>query len=287
MFAPLPKRRPDHRDASGRRRPPAALINSVAANKEVQPWLSPFPKRSEPVLASIYPLRPRLLYLLRKQASASPEAFETALAQWRRDQPYGVAAGGQLARAGVAIAERQQDIDGRFRPAGAEVTPVDGYISIDLEIYAPAATDFERLLGLANEVLHSLDVVVDRKQSIALAGIASLPIPGFAPFSMILHLDRPRSMSWLEYNTWWVHHGDDHRAAFPTQAGYHQLHTDPAFNTRAAQAAGAITSDLCITDIMYLGDLKDAFANMMDKASEDARRVQAEIGANVGLHESA
>lgn len=241
------------------------------------------PETLEPVLGSIYPLRPRLLYLLRKRATASPEALETALAQWRRDQPYGVATGGQLARAGVAIAERQQDVDGRFRPAGAEVTPVDGYISIDLEIYAPAATDFERLLDLANGVLHSLDVVVDRKQSIALAGIASLPIPGFAPFSMILHLDRPTSLTWLQYNTWWVHHGDDHRAAFPTQAGYHQLHTDPGFNTRAAQAAGTSTSDLCITDIMYLGDLKDAFANMMDKASENARRVQAEISANVAF----
>lgn len=241
------------------------------------------PEMLKPVLESRYPRRPRLLFLLRRRSDASEQAFADALGQWRRDRPYGVEAGKQLARAGVAISERQEEVSGRFRPAGADVVPIDGYALIDLEIYAPTAADFESLLQVAAGCLDPLAKVVDLDQSIAIAGVANLPIPGFAPFSMILVLDRAPSLSWLDYNKWWVHHGDDHRTAFPAQAGYHQLHNDPEFNARVAKAAGTTTTNLCITDLMYLGDLNDAFASVVDHNSEEGRRVGAEIGANVSV----
>lgn len=241
------------------------------------------PETLAPVLGSRYAHRPRLLYLLRRRSDASRQAFEAALGQWRHARPYGVEAGAQIARAGVAIPDRQEDINGRFRPAGAVVTAIDGYVSIDLEAYAPTPVDFEQLFALAQDCLDSLDEVVERSQSIAIAGVANLPIPGFAPLSMILVLDRAPSLSWRDYNEWWVHHGDDHRTGFPAQAGYHQLHSDPAFSARSAQAAGTTTTDLCITDIMYLGNLDDAFAGVLDPNSEEGRRVGAEIGANVSV----
>ena len=61
------------------------------------------------------------------------------------------------------------------------------------------------------------------------------------------------------------------------------MHSDPGFSARAASAAGTTTTDLCINDIMYLGDLNDAFASVLDRSSDEGRRVGAEIGANVSV----
>ncbi len=240
------------------------------------------PETLLPALASQYPSRPRIIYLLNKRPEASREDFEAAIGKWRRAQPIGVEAGSLLARAGVAIVERD-DVAARFLLAGSEVTAIDGYVSLELESYAATEADFDTLFAAAQDCLAPLDGVVDTATSIALAGVGLLPIPGYAPLSMILLLDRPATLSHLEYNTWWVHHGFDHRRGFPAQAGYHQLHNDPAFNARAAQAAGTTTTDMCITDIMYLGDLDDAFASVIDRTCEDGRAVSADIGAHVSV----
>lgn len=241
------------------------------------------PETLRPALSSRYPRRPRLLYLLRRRPEASRALFESALTQWRRDRPGGVEAGALIVRAGAAIVERQQDISGRFRAWGSEVTALDGYVSLDLERYDPSASDFDALFEAGEGCLDSLETVVDRTGSIALAGVANLPIPGLAPLSMILLLDRAASLSLLDYNSWWVRHGDDHRKGFPAQVGYHQLHTDPAFNALAAKAAGTSTTDQCITDIMYLGDLDDAFTSVIDPASAEGRAVSADIGQHVSV----
>ncbi|MFZ2997917.1 hypothetical protein [Sphingobium sp.] len=240
------------------------------------------PETLLPALGSQYPSRPRIIYLLSKRHEASAEAFAAAVGAWRRAQSFGVEAGAVIARAGVAIAERD-DVAARFGPAGSEVTGIDGYVSLELESYAASEADFDALFAAVQGCLDPLDAVVDRAASIALAGVGLLPIPGYAPLSMILVLDRPAGMTHLQYNTWWVHHGFDHRRGFPAQAGYHQLHNDPAFNARAAQAAGTTTTDMCITDIMYLGDLGDAFASVIDRNSEDGRAVSADIGAHVSV----
>lgn len=241
------------------------------------------PETLQPALESIYPRRPRILYLLRRRPDAPREAFEVALGQWRQARPFSVEAGALIARAGVAITERQEDINSRFRPAGTQVVPIDGYVSLDLENYAPTAADFKVLFQAAQGCLDALDAVVDRVDTIALAGIANLPIPGYAPQSMILLLDRVPSLSRLQYNQWWMRHGDDHRRGFPAQAGYHQLHTDHAFNARAAEAAGTSTTEMCIVDLMYLGDLDDAFASVIDPASADGQAIGADIGSHVSV----
>lgn len=241
------------------------------------------PETLQPALGSIYPRRPRILYLLRRRPDAAREAFEVAVGEWRQAWPHGVAAGALIARAGVAITEREEDVTSRFRPAGTEVVPIDGYVSLDLESYAPTAADFKVLFHAAHGCLDALDAVVDRAGTIALAGVASLPIPGYAPHSMILLLDRVPSLSRLQYNQWWVRHGDDHRRGFPAQAGYHQLHTDPAFNARAAEVAGTSTTDMCITDLMYIGDLDDAFASVIDPNSTDGQAIGADIGSHVSV----
>lgn len=242
------------------------------------------PETLQPALNSHYPSRPRILYLLQKRTGASWSDFEAALGQWRKARPGDVAAGSLIARAGAAIVERD-DVAARFRLAGSAVSVIDGYVSLELESYAASMTDFDTLFAAAQGCLDSLDAVVDRSASIALAGVGLLPIPGYAPLSMILVLDRLPTLSLLEYNAWWVHHGDDHRLGFPAQAGYHQLHNDPAFNARAAQAAGTATTDLCITDIMYLADLGDAFASVIDRTSAEGRAVSADIGAHVSVAE--
>lgn len=241
------------------------------------------PASLAPALSSRYPHRPRVLYLLRRRPDASPEAFEQALTQWRSERPYEVVAGSLLARAGVATQERQEDISGRFLAAGADFTAYDGYVSLDIETYDPSPEDFQTLFAAAKGSLDPLDAVVDRSKSIALAGVANLVIAGQAPLAMILLLDRAPHLSIEQYNQWWIHHGDDHRRGFLGQVGYHQLHIAPEFNALAAEAAGTSTTELCVTDFMYLASLDDAFASFIERGSDEAKAIGADIGAHVSL----
>lgn len=241
------------------------------------------PAALQPVLGSIYPHRPRVLYILRKRAGASREAFAGALRGWRESWGYAVAPGSIAARAGAAMVEEQQQIDGRFGAGGMEVTAFDGYVSLDLECYEPGAEDFARLFDTAKGCLDSLAEVADLAQSVALAGVANLVIPGGGPMSMILVLDRLPSLSLEEYNAWWVHHADDHRRFNPAQTGYHQLHIAPEFNEAAARAAGTTTMPQCIIDIMYLGHLRDAFPKPGERSEAESKALNADIGKHVSF----
>ncbi len=241
------------------------------------------PEALRPALNSAYPHRPRLLFLLRRRPEASLEAFEQALGNWRRRWPHGVDFGSVVARAGAQIVKQQAAMSARFSAGGAEVSAFDGYVSLDLESYAPTAADFDKLFGLAKGCLDSLRDVVDLAGTIALAGVVTLVIPGGAPLSMILLLDRPKTLTLEQYNSWWIHHGDDHRRLNPAQVGYHQLHIAPEFNAAAAKAAGVSTTDRCIIDVMYLGSLGDAFSKPGDRSAEESRALAADIGAHVSM----
>ncbi|WP_072801615.1 hypothetical protein [Rhodococcoides yunnanense] len=243
------------------------------------------PTELNPVLGNRYPHRPRILFVLRKKSSASKEAFEQALTTWRSERPSGVSIGSLSARAGVQVEERQEDVSGRFRPAGVEVTSWDGYVSLDLENFDPKDTDFESLLAASTGALDSLDDVVDRSASLTLFGVANLVIPGGGPYSMLLILDRKDHLSIEEFNDWWIRHGNDHRKAYVGQAGYHQLHIAPEFNKLAAEASGTSTTDLCIIDLMYLADLDDAFANTFEPGGPEAKAMSADVAGNVSMAE--
>ncbi|WP_405182710.1 hypothetical protein OG225_17720 [Nocardia sp. NBC_01377] len=244
---------------------------------------SSIPSSLEPVLKSRYPHRPRVLFVLRRRPGASPEAFEQALGDWRRRWEFGVAPGTIIARAGVAIAEMQDDLDKQFQASGAEVTAIDGYVSLDLEIFDPTPADFETLFKAAAGCLEPLIDVVDLAESVTLAGVANLTIPGFAPTSMILILDRVPELSVEQYNEWWVRHGDDHRRANPAQVGYHQLHIAPEFNALVADSTGTAVTGQCVIDIMYLGHTRDGFPAAADPSSGDARVLADDIGAHVSF----
>lgn len=240
------------------------------------------PPLLQPVLASNYPLRPRLLFLLQRQAGATVEQFEQALTRCRRQFPAdAVATGAVIARAGIRIEEEQAFIGKIFR--GAPVAPIDGYLALDLESYAPSDADFERLIALAKTALEPASGVIDLPQSTVYAGIVNLAIPGYAPIAMILLLNHAAHLTQLQYNEWWVHHGDDHRQMNRGQVGYHQLHSAPEYNDRAAQASGAKASEQRIIDMMYLGDIKYA-VSAGDPESPDTKRVGAEIGQHVGFN---
>lgn len=237
------------------------------------------PSSLQPVLTSDYPIRPRLLFLLQRREGVAPQAFEQALRRCREKFPAAVEARSVIARAGAAIAEEQQFIDRAF--GALPVTPVDGYLAIDLESYEPGPADFQRLFAIAADCLTPARDVIDAAGSTAYAGIANLPIPGYAPLSMILILDRAAHLSLEQYNRWWVHHGHDHRQTNLGQAGYHQLHIAPEYNSAAAEAAGVSTSEQCIIDMMYLGSRKAAFSPG-DPESAETKRISAEIGEHVG-----
>lgn len=270
---------------TGRARPTS---HPITFTEEVPTMALDIPADLAPALGSRYPHRPRVLYLLRRRPEVGAEALEQALTRWRAERPSGVVAGSLLARAGIATDERQEDISGRFLAAGPDVefTAYDGYVSLDLESFAPIADDFESLLAAAKGVLDSLDDVVDRSASVALAGVVNLVIGGHGPLAMVLQLDRAPHLSVEQFNEWWMRHGDDHRRWFLGQVGYHQLHIAPELNVRAAEAAGTATTDLCVTDIMYLGDLDDAFASTIDRSSEDAKVLSADIAANTSMARS-
>lgn len=236
-----------------------------------------------PVFKSPYPYRPRLLFVLQRRADVSPDAFTQALRDWRRRKEFAVEAGSIIARAGAAIVAEQEIIVGRFRAGGIEVTPLDGYVSLDMESYDPTPADFDTLLKAANGCLDVLAGVINPAESMAFAGIANLVIPGFAPISMILILNRAKGLSLKQYNGWWVRHGDDHRRMNPAQVGYHQLHIAPEFNTLAAKSAGVATTDRCIIDHMYLRRPSDGFSDTDDPSSEENHSLWADIYAHVSM----
>jgi hypothetical protein len=241
------------------------------------------PDALTPVFKSPYPFRPRLLFILRRRPDASREAFTQTLRDWRRRKEFGVESGSIIARAGAAMVEEQEIISGRFRAGGIEVTPLDGYVSLDMESYDPTPAEFDTMLKAANGCLDTLAGVINPAESIAFAGIANLAIPGFAPISMILILDRAKGLSLKQYNEWWVRHGDDHRRMNPAQVGYHQLHIAPEFNALAAKAAGVATTDRCIIDHMYLRRPSDGFSDGGDPSSEENLALWADIDAHVSM----
>lgn len=241
------------------------------------------PDALTPVFQSPYPYRPRLLYVLRRKPDVSHEAFVQALSNWRRERDYSVQAGALVLHAGAAILEEQERINRQFSPGGIEVAPLDGYVSLDLECYEPTAADFETLFKAADGCLNSLAPVVDFAESIAFAGVANFAIPGFAPMSMLLILNRANGVSLKQYNAWWVRHGHDHRRINIGQAGYHQVHTAPEFNAIAAKAAGVATTEQCIVDHMYLGRLDAAFASGGHGSAEEAKAYWADINAHVSM----
>ena len=268
--------RPRHIPYLSNVRPCRAAIGKFAMSLTI-------PKALLPVLSSKYPHRPRLLFILRKHPEAGAEAFAKALRDWRRGWEFDVVFGSLVARAGVAMVEEQEAISGRFRAGGTEVTAFDGYVSLDIENYAPSPADFEQLFRLAATCLDALDPVIDRAGTIALAGIANLPIPGSAPLSMLLVLDRPVELTLEEYNAWWVRHADDHRRFNPGQVGYHQLHIATEFNALAASAAGVATMPQCVIDFRCLGSLDDAFPKAGERSVEESRALSADIAAHVSF----
>jgi hypothetical protein len=243
----------------------------------------PIPSTLEPVLKGRYPHRPRVLFLLRRRSDVGELTFRRALSHWRRQRDAGVEFGTVIARAGAAISERQDALNEQFRATGAEVTAIDGYVSLDLQCYDPTPDDFTTLFTAAAGCLDTLADVIDPAESIAQAGVANLVIPGFAPLSMILVLDRLPGISVEQYNQWWVRHGDDHRRINPAQAGYHQLHIAPEYNALVAEATGTAVTTRCVIDIMYLGDLRDAIAEVADPAGEASRALAEDIGAHVSF----
>lgn len=238
------------------------------------------PNALQPALTSRYLHRPRALFVLRRRADVSRETFEQALCDWRREQKFEA---GIIVHAGAAKVEDQEFLSGRFRLGGINVTALDGYVSLDVDNFEPTPADFEKLFKATEGCLGALCKVIDPAESIAFAGVVNLVIPGDAPISMILILDRVKGLTLEQYNQWWVDpHGDDHRRLNLTQIGYHQIHVAPEFNALAAKAAGVSTTERCIIDIMYLARLKDAFSNL-DPKSEEARAFNADIGAHVSM----
>lgn len=242
------------------------------------------PKALKPALTSRYPHRPRVLFILRRRPEASPADFEQALGDWRRQWSAAADVGFSsfIARAGAADVDAQGKLDEQFRVSGAEVSAIDGYVSLDLECYEPTADDFATLFTAAQGCLDTLLHVIDPAESVALAGVANLTIPGFAPLSLILLLDRLPGLSVEQYNEWWVRHADDHRRTNLTQAGYHQLHVAPEFSALVADGTGSAVTDRCVIDVMYLGRQSDAIPS--DPLSGDAARaLAADIGAHVSF----
>lgn len=239
------------------------------------------PDALTPALNSKYPHRPRIQFILRRHPEATREAFEQALGNWRRAREFNVQFGSIIARAGAAIPEEQAFISGFFR--GLAVSPLDGYISLDIESYEPSAADFATLLKAAEGCLDSLAEVIDPSESVAYAGVANLVIPGVAPLSLILILDRAKGLSVAQYNEWWAHHADDHRRLNPAQVGYHQLHSAPELNAAAAKAAGVATPERCVFDFMCIAQPADAFPVNSDRTEEEARALSADIGAHVSF----
>lgn len=240
------------------------------------------PNALKPALASRYPHRPRVLFVLKRRPEASQASFEGALCDWRRQWNANVDFGAVIARAGAAKVDSQGDLDEQFRASGAEVTAIDGYVSLDLECYEPTADDFATLLNAAEGCLDTLGHVINPAGSVAFAGVSNLTIPGFAPLSLILLLDRRSGLSVEQYNEWWVRHGDDHRRTNLAQAGYHQLHVAPEFNALVADTTGTAVTDRCVIDVMYLGRLSDAIPSD-PPSGDDARELAEDIGAHVSL----
>lgn len=238
------------------------------------------PAALAPVGASAYPRRPRLLFLLKRRPEVDQDQFEKALERCRRQFPAAVAADSVIVRAAAALQAEQQFICEMF--GGAPVALIDGYVTVDLESYDPAPADFERLFSIATTCLAPLADVIDHSGTVAYAGVANLAIPGYAPLSMVLILDKADHLTLEQYHSWWVRHGDDHRRTFPDQAGYHQLHSAPEYSARAAEAAGVSTSDQCIIDMMYLGS-RQAATGPGNPDQQDADRISAEIGSHVGF----
>ena len=218
--------------------------------------ITTIPNALAPVMTSQYLHRPRALFVLRRRPDVSQKTFEQALSDWRRQKKFGA---GIIAQAGAAMVEDQEIINGFFRPGGVEVMAIDGYVSLDVASYDPIPSDFETLLKAADGCLDTLKDVIVPAESIAYAGISNLGIPGVAPISMIMILDRVKGLTNERYNEWWIRHADDHRRVNPTQLGYYQLHVAPEFNAVAAKAAGVSTTDHCIIDHMHLLRLQDAF----------------------------
>lgn len=241
------------------------------------------PAALEPVLANIYPHRPRVLYILKKRAEVDDASFVDALRAWRTQWPVEVGFGSVVVRAGAAIADQQEVISGRFRAGGIEVATYDGYVSIDLECYAPTPSDFARLFEIAKGCLDLLDAVIDKPGTVAFGGVTNMVIPGNGPLTMILVLDRVPTLSLEDYNSWWVHHSDDHRRFNPAQLGYNQLHNAPEFNALAAEAAGVAATTQCVVDIMYLADIHDGFPKPGGRSAEEARAMSIEIGTHVSF----
>jgi hypothetical protein len=240
------------------------------------------PAALKPALTSKYPHRPRVLFVLRRRAETSQATFERALRDWRRQRIVDVDFGAVIARAGAAMVDLQGDLGEQFRASGADVTAVDGYVSLDLECYEPTGDDFATLFTAAEGCLRSLRHVIDPSESIALAGVANLTIPGFAPLSLILLLDRLPGLSVEQYNQWWVRHGEDHRRSNLAQAGYHQLHVAPEFNALIADRTGTATTDRCVIDVMYLSKPGDAIPSD-PPCGDEARELAADIGAHVAF----
>lgn len=239
------------------------------------------PSSLQPVLASSYPIRPRLLFLLQRQSGVTSQQFAQALSRCRQQFPAdAVGAGSVVARAGIGLEEEQSFIGQIF--GGAPVKSLDAYLTLDLESYEPSVADFERLIGLARTCLEPAAGLIDGAASTVFVGVANLAIPGYAPLAMILNLNRAPHHSLEDYNSWWVHHGDDHRITNPGQVGYHQLHSVPEYNAAAAKAAGVSVSELCIIDMMYLGSKQHA-VSAGDPDSAETQRVSAEIGQNVAF----
>ena len=218
--------------------------------------ITTIPAALAPVMKSRYLHRPRALFVLKRRPDVSPKAFEQALRDWKQQKKFGA---GIIVQAGAAMVEDQEIISGFFRAGGIEAMVIDGYVSLDVANFDPTPADFDTLFKAAEGCLDTLMGVIVPAESIAFAGISNLAIPGVAPISMIMILDRATGLTIERYNEWWIPHGDDHRRVNPTQIGYHQLHIAPEFNAVAAKAAGVSTTDRCIIDHMYLARLKDAF----------------------------
>jgi hypothetical protein len=212
-----------------------------------------------PALRSRFPCKWRALFGLYAEMGADHEAFESELTNWCRSRER---ARGHWARAGVRIPGSepllQEAIGARV---GEVISPLDGYLAIDIEHYTPTDGDFLALLDVVGELASGLPGVVDTTRSFAMAGLANLVLAGEGPESMMLMCAHHPAVEPAATNAWWCSFGDVVRGGVSSHMlGYHQVQCDAERSERIAAASGLAPTAFDLGDLVYLTDVESFVA---------------------------
>ena len=157
--------------------------------QDIYPCPSPFPKRSRPSSAVAMLIVRVCSICCAGGPMPAPKPSRPRSAMASRPAPWG-----RSGRAGRPRGGRHPRSAGRCqRPLSPRRRGGDRDRRLCLDRPGNLSSHHRRFrtaVRAGTGLPDSLDCTVDRRQSISIAGVANLPTPGFAPFSMILVLDR-------------------------------------------------------------------------------------------------